>query len=252
MDLEINRKTIPVGEVVYFIQPNGVPYRYRVQFGTVEEHYSTEIALQLYEPAERRLINSIPYNDFPQVTDWKKLPKGWTYSTQLYDLDHAEPDERWKKAYYIDQPKDIRKAIDDGILVPVRSIDHTHIEVEIDKSKGYRLVKKSEPYSYHQDWISLPYREVYTSYDEAKKKIDEIEAEYKRQSELSDYDWSVELIDKTINRAILCSIITEDQGAEIRERLLAMDNVEDIEVRCYNMAIQWKYWKNKKWIAIKL
>lgn len=249
-EIQINRKTISIGEVAYYIKNTDTPYKYTVHWGIVEEHYHYEVVLQLYEQRERRLINGIPYNDFPNVTEWKKLPKGWTYSTNLYTFDF-EPIET-DKHYYLSEPDDLKRAIADGELVKVREKQHTHIDVEIDSKKGYRLVKKSKPYSYHQDWVSKPYMEIYATYEEAWAKIKEIEAEFKRQAELSDYDWSVEQIDKTISRAVAFSIITEDQAKTIRDRLLAMDNVEDIVIRIHNMAIQWRYEKNKRWIAIEL
>ena len=249
-EIQINRKTIPIGEVAYYIKNTDTPYKYTVHWGIVEEHYHYEVVLQLYEPRERRLINGIPYNDFPNVTEWKKLPKGWTYSTNLYSFDF-EPIET-DKHYYLSEPDDLKRAIADGELVKVREKQHTHIDVEIDSKKGYRLVKKSEPYSYHQDWVSKPYMEIYATYEEAQTKIHEIEAEFMRQAELSDYDWSVEQIDKTLNLWKGLSGSSENEVKQYRDWLLGMSNVEDIEVRLFGGNIQWKYWKNKRWNYIEL
>jgi len=253
-ELKINRKKIPIGEVAYFIrQYKDKPHMYYVDYGTVEEHYATEIVLQLYVTKERRLINGIPYNDFTTPTEWRKLPKGWTYSTELYELDTDMSDYKIaSRSFYVDNPEDIKAAIAEGLLVKIQDKDFSYIETEIDRKLGFRLIRKSDPYDYHPSWISRPYYEVFETYEEAQKKIFAIEAEYKRISELSDYDWSVELIDRALNRGIGLSIITEHQGEQIRDRLLAMDRVEDIEVRLYNGGIQWKYWKNKRWITIEL
>lgn len=252
MKLNINRKKFKVGDVVYYIRNNKtIPHKFDICVGTVDEHYSTEIAIQCYTSRERRLINGIPYNDFPSYTEWKKLPKGWTYSTKLYSLEHDKFDtDEIAKTLSPYKNEDIKKAIELGIIIPVQDKQQTHIDVEIDRKLGYRLIKKSDPYDYKTPWVCKPFREVYGTYDEAKKVVKEIEDEYKRQANLSDYDWSVELIDKTLGRAVNLGYITEEKSKEIRERLLEMDNVEDIVTRVYCGNVEWKYDRNRRWIKI--
>ena len=77
-------------------------------------------------------------------------------------------------------------------------------------------------------------------------------SEFTRQANLSDYDWSVEQIDKTLNRWKKFVDASDKEVEQYRDWLLSMDNVEDIETRISNGNIQWKYWKNKKWNYIEL
>lgn len=61
MGIDINRKNIPVGSVVYYIQNHStIPNKPIIKFGIVEEHYASEIALKLYEIVDTRTINGIP------------------------------------------------------------------------------------------------------------------------------------------------------------------------------------------------
>ena len=244
---KINKKDFEIGQVAYFVENDrNTPYKWHVAFGIVEEHYTYEIALQLYELADRRLINGIPVNDFETPTRWQKLPKGWTYTTELFELSHSEPPAG---EYKINNPADILKAIEDGVLVKVQEVDHAHFEAEIDQKNGFRIVRK---YPMFETWqyryyVSVNYMELYHTYEEAQKVIDDRVAEFQRQAALSDYDWSVEQIDHSIEKAIRNGIITKEDGEIFRERLLQMDNVEDIETRVTNKGLEWKYWKNKRW-----
>ena len=195
--LDINRKNYPIGSVVYFIKKYG--YKWEVAYGIVEEHYVDTICLQLYELLDTRLVNGIPIKDFKTPTRWQKLPKNWSYDTKLFEITYGkylhDP-----KDYSLEKPDDILKAIKDGVLVKVQDNDHAHIEDEIDSKQGWRILRKYRVYEYHPTFISVKYYEVYDSYNKAKEVINEHEAEFKRQSELSDYDWSVEQIDKILNR----------------------------------------------------
>ena len=91
-----------------------------------------------------------------------------------------------------------------------------------------------------------------TNYKEAKKEVDENIAEFHRQAALSEYDWSVEQIDKTLKRYQIINDVTYEEVKQYRDWLLAMSNVEDIETRIFGGNIQWKYWKNKRWMNIEL
>lgn len=66
----------PPESVVYFVEGD-IPYGYSVNFGIVKEYYSDRILLQMVHLKDCRLINGIPWNDFPDWSEWKKVPKGW-------------------------------------------------------------------------------------------------------------------------------------------------------------------------------
>lgn len=248
-ELNINHKEHPIGSVVYFIKQRG--YRREVSFGIVEEHYPDVICLQLYELLDTRLINGIPIKDFITPTRWSKLPRGWSYDTKLFNITYGEyPCD--PRNYRFSNPDDILKAVKDGVLVKVQDNDHSHINSEIDSKQGWRIRRKYPTYEHYPTYATIKYNEVYNSYDDAIKVIEDYKSELKRQSELSEYDWSVEQIDKKLNRwAYICSISEEDKR-KYRDWILALDKVEDVEIRIFKNNIQWKYWKNKKWMNIVL
>jgi hypothetical protein len=254
MGIDINRKNIPVGSVVYYIQNHStIPNKPIIKFGIVEEHYASEIALKLYEIVDTRTINGTPIKDLKTPSKWHKLPKGWSYDTELikYGSNFIErfPDYYNNlKSVSINNPDTILTAINDGVLVPTDENDHCNIETEITK-EGWRIVRNYHSYSntWTPSWISLYFHDVYSTYEEAKAVVDAKKAELKRQSELSDYDWSVEQIDKSLSRAVAFGYITEEQSGDFMKRLLELENVEDIETRVCDGGVQWKYWKNKRW-----
>ena len=97
----------------------------------------------------------------------------------------------------------------------------------------------------HSDSVTIPVSKCYSTWDEAEAEVNANIAEFERQANLSDYDWSVEQIEKTLNRARV--FLHDSQVEQIREYLLSLPNVEDIETRIALDQFQWKYWKNKKW-----
>lgn len=252
MALDINRKDIPIGSVVYFVDK----YKYKVpgrtwgvSFGIVEEHYTSEICLQLIELKDTRLIDGVPILECPRVGPWHKLPKGWTYNTKLFKESNSEflelPD--------IKDPQAILNAYQSGVLVNVQDNLHARVETDIDKHHGWRIAIRMpqwtpEPRSY----VSLPFHEVYRTYDEAKEIIDAEYAEFNRQASLSDYDWSVEQIDRTLNHWAKMYGITPDVQEACRKRLLSFDNIEDLEVRLCAGNIEWKYARNRKWVTLQI
>ena len=60
---------------------------------------------------------------------------------------------------------------------------------------------------------------------------------------MTDYEWAVYQIDRTLST----SLYDETRKMEVREILLGMDKVEDIETRFSFGGIQWKYCDNKRW-----
>lgn len=247
---DINPKLQPVGSVVYFVKKRG--WQWSVSFGTVLEHYVHEVCIQLYEFPNTKLINGIPVKELARVGDWHKLPKNWEHPTDLYEVTHSQLPDDWR-LYDIKNPEEIAKAIEIGMLVCVRDNDHANVEADIDSRLGWRLVKKYEPYkSTPSDYTTIHYKEVYTTYKEAQDVVDQHEAELKRQSELTDYEWSVEQIDHTLDVWSAIRSIPEDVKKKYRDWILNLDKVEDVVTRIYGGEIQWKYDRNQRWMNIEV
>jgi hypothetical protein len=151
----------------------------------------------------------------------------------------------------VTDPESVKKAYEDGLLVKDSTIYHGNVEAEITKD-GFRVIRKYPMWLNHIDHVSVRPDKVYFTYDEALKEVEDNIAEFHRQATLSEYDWSVEQIDKTLGYWQKFHDESYEKRLEYRNWLLGMKNVEDIETRIFNSEIQWKYWKNKKWNYIEL
>lgn len=242
------------GDIVYWC--NQIGHRYNVSFGMVDEQFYGAVCIDLLEKKETRYINGIPLDDFEPEQEYKKLPKGWTYDTKLFDLEYRmtpEDEKLWNEvSKKIDDPELIKRAYEAGILVKSEKIFHGHIEDDIDKKKGYRLVRAYSPHENIITHVSIRPDKVYFTYQEAAEEVKSNILEFERQANLSDYDWQVEQIDKTLLHWKTIYGKTNEKVESYRNWILEMKNVEDIEVRIYMGEIQWKYSKNKRWNNIVL
>ncbi len=236
------------GDIVYWCSREG--HEFSVKWGMVDEQFDRSIVYVDYlSPKETRLVNGIPIDEFKSEEKFKKLPKGWSYDTRLYEITNT--DELKDIPFDVKDPKSIKELYDKGFIVKDSTIFHGAIEEEI-TNQGYRLRKTYPMWRRHISSVSIQTHKLYDNYAEAKKEVDENIAELHRQANLSEYDWSVEQIDNTLNRWQALYDISNEQKQEYRDWLLELDKIEDIEVRIYEGEIQWKYWKNKRWSNIGL
>ena len=246
----IHSDTFHEGDVVYWCHNDGNG-KYSVHWGMVSDQFSDAVIIDYLEPRERRLVNGIPIDKF-EDNKYHKLPKDWTYNTDLYEIEYTEFSKKEKSFKWdIKNTEIIKDAYNKGYIVKSETIFHGVIEAEITK-EGYRIVKKYPYWKHHSDHVSIHPDKVYFTYDEAEKEVQLNVNEFKRQVELSDYDWSVEQIDKTLGRWKNLTSASDLEVQQIRDFLLGMKNVEDIETRLFGGNVQWKYWKNKKWLNIEV
>lgn len=238
------------GDIVYWCHSKG--HEYSVKYGLVDEQFSDAVIIDYLAPRERRLVDGIPINEFESEQRYRKLPKGWSYDTKLFDITYKPlTEDEVKSGVNIKSPKSIQNAYSKGYLVKDSTIFHGNIEAEVTKN-GFRIIKTYPMGKYHIDHVSIRPDKIYFTYEAAEKEVDENIAEFKRQSELTDYDWSVEQIDKTLKTYQAFTGVTDRKIQQYRNWLLSMNNIEDIETRMFCDNIQWKYWKNKRWNNIEL
>lgn len=243
-------KRFKQGDIVYWCHQRG--HEYSVHWGMVDEQFSDAVVIDYLAPRERRRVDGVPIDEFQSEQRYRKLPKGWTYNTELFKItyDSLTADEIAFTINYTN-PETIKEAYEKGFFVKDSTIFHGVIEEDITK-EGFRIIKKYPMWQHHIDHTSVRPDKVYFTYEEAKKEVDENVAEFHRQASLSDYDWSVEQIDKTLRLYQRVNDSTDKEVKQYRDWLLALDNVEDIETRMSGCNIQWKYWKNKRWNYIEL
>lgn len=239
-----NPKNLPIGSVIYFADmKRGKPI---VNYGTVIEHYAAEIAIQLYDFADNRLVDGIPYKDFPECTEWRKLPKGWSYDTALHTITAVPTEERFKNLK-INNPKDIEYAINEGHLVKVQDKDYSHIAEDIDRLNGYRLRKTWQNSEYHPDWVHVPWDRVFSTYEEAYEVYKAYESELIDLSKMSDRDWAIREMNRVVRMSKGLCQITDEDALKCIEYMLDREDLEDLEFRLYLGRPQYKKFKNKKW-----
>lgn len=241
-------KELPIGTVVFYIHQHGM--KREVKWGVIADRYPHNVVLELYDVFERRTINGIPYDEFVPDERYQKLPKGWTYNTRLFTQEYRKiPSEMGAalRKLAITCPQNIQRAIDVGYFVPVRTIDYSHIDVDYQKSQGFRLIKTMYRDEHHPTNLTFAWNEIYADYRDAAESVRQHEEEMLIEAEMGDLEWSVYEIDHNLNRA---AGMSESDRIKCHDFLLSMDNVEDIETRVCGGYIQWKYCNNKKWNSI--
>lgn len=238
------------GDIVYWCHQNG--HNYSVKLGMVDEQFSDAVCIDYLSAIENRRINGIPIDEFKSEDRLKKLPNGWTYNTRLFEMTYDDVSEDIDE--YLNGWADsegIKRLYDKGLLVKDSTKFHGVIEAEITKD-GYRIVKKYPMWQNHISNTSVRPDKVYFTYDEAKREVDDHVAEFQRQANLTDYEWSLEQIEKTIDRYVFFAGETDTIREKYKDWFINMSSLEDIEARIFDGNIQWKYWKNKKWNNIDL
>lgn len=246
---EINRQKFPIGSVAYYVDTIPHSCKETVYYGIVEENYINSVALHLLDLKKNRFIDGVSEYALKTPTRWQKLPKGWTYDTELFKLTEQNNFKKTSQ-YHIDNPEDILAAYRDGILVYVEDNDYCTFRSEVDKDKGWRVIRDYFYPDYHPSHISVSMDNIFATYQEAQAKVDKIEEEFKKQSEMTDHDWAIKDIDDTIASWGKFFNKTDTEKKKVRDFLLSQGPAENIEVRHFGENMQWKYIKNRKWLDV--
>lgn len=244
---EINSKQFEIGKLVYFVDKY-----HKMDWGIIEDAYSDGYAIALYEQADCRTVEGKPVADYDFHQKPRKLPKNWSWNCDLVKLalDYHKF-EGFEFSY--NDPDSLKKGIEIGAFVRPDSQDKAgYPEAAITKD-GYRIVWKHDLYSScpehkrRPNYAIVNWRYIYPTFEEADDVVKAYNAELKRQASLSDYDWSLEQIDKTLDRAIF---LDKESKAKIRQWLIENTNVEDVDIRIANGHVEWKKVCNIKWITL--
>lgn len=233
-----------IGDIVYYVLPHDPR---NIHWGIIEEEYLDGYGLHLYELPDTRRVCGTPIAQFPFGFKRKKLPKGWSWDTDLCQVtEDAIP--TGLRDVHINNPGELLDAIKQGWLVsPDTQQSAAVVDADINKD-GYTILLK-----YPRDTkIPMPHALVqrqycFSTYTEAKRVVDNYEAELQRQAALSDRDWSLEHIEHDIERLATYKHLTNEEARDIEDWFLAQPNIEDLETRFFAGNLQFKYTKNKTW-----
>lgn len=237
-------------DIVYWVTKDYYS-NYYVTYGVIDCLSDSGAMIDLLSIYERRRVNGIPINEFESETKFKKLPKGWTWNTELFEITFDNFD-KWTTDDYLSltDAENVKRLLDKGILVRTREIFDGEIQAEITK-EGYRIIKTYPMFrKTKQKSATVPYHKLYHDFKSAEKEAESLNAEIERQATLTDEEWSIEQIKHNIARYKKLYGVPDEEANKILNVLKSDKKVVDIETRISGGEFQWKYWKNKKWNTI--
>lgn len=251
------------GDIVYWC--NHIQGECTIHYGMVDTQFSDVVCIDLLAPKDCRTVEGVPIGDWKPDNRIRKLPKGWSYKTILFEYgftnNWAENDILFLDDYMhhldITDKDKIREAYNKGYLVKSSDNCHCHAEPEIGKGTWTLQKKPSRAYGYAPpyygiDHISVSSPKVYDNYQDAYNEKLQYEAECLRIQNLSDLEWSIEQIDRTLNHWAGLYGISDSKKKSYREFIMKLPNLEDVEVRISAEDIQWKYWRYSRWRNIEV
>lgn len=191
----------------------------------------------------------MPFGEFKSETEMHKLPKNWSYDTDLFWVENRYPQDCFN--FKIRNRKKIKQLYDEGWFVELDKNDHRHIEAEFDHNY-YRVVKKASFYSdMHQklSFYILPHNRIFLSYDEARKKAKQLYENEKNISLRALHNSCMEDLEEH-----LMFISDSERKAKYRRKILSMGEIEKFILRHVDDKILWAYRgvKPLKWQEVKI
>lgn len=247
---------VKAGDIVYFTTYDWRSGKYGTNFGVAEEPLEDGTCyVDLVCFADYRYINGIHINDFLSETEWRKLPKDWTYDTELFTVEDRTPDEvreRYAKTAVADVAA-IKALIRDGCLILAKDRFNGVVEAEIDRHKGWRIVKHYPSWTVNYANQTKTYerfqeKDLYPTFSEALKRAAKLEKTRKALLNLTDDEWSKLEIEKVISR------FPRKEQKKYRawvEEITKTVPVFDLVVRRFDGKLQWRLEQEKEWKEVQ-
>lgn len=182
-------------------------------------------------------------------TEWKRI-----HGKKIPEIPEYVRTEDSKESYEVCKKADtiqyMKKAYEEGHIVTwdKNVFFNAKIKQEFYRDNvSYRLNLEYFVYDRKPESVHIPWDEMWTDIEELDKHQKAVMEEMKRISDLSDYQYSVEMMDKSLSTWRGLYSISDKQYEDVRAWLLERKNFEDVEVRVKFKEVQWKYFKDKKW-----
>lgn len=156
------------------------------KWGVVECEEDGMCHIQPYRLRSFDLFDGIPQYKFQTDEKWTRLPKNWTYATDLLESRRTHDDAgfnecyEWMKSCRIDDPNAYIEGIEKGFLITDMEAD-IHVESEVAKGL-YRLVRKATPWM-HLGSFAIPSFKVFDNYNDALTQAEGLVAETKHKAQ---------------------------------------------------------------------
>lgn len=241
--------------VVYWIErlyrwpgSQSIANEYTVQYGLLREICPDVIVVERLDIDWRREIDGTPIEDFVTPSEWRKLPKGWSWNTRLFTIANGLIPEQLNE-YIVTRPEDVLRAYHDGVLKRVADIDYSKFSTEITK-QGWRIVRDIYQTEYHPMSATLSWHEAYDNGKDAYAEANRLNKELAQTADMTDHEFNVFDMDNMLNSVPWHAPEIREQ---YREFLLSLSDFDDLEFRYSTTeGIQWKHWKKRKWNSIQL
>ena len=248
------------GDIVYWICPLGIGDtnpKTKIRWGVVEDEFTDGVLVTIYVVKDWQTCDGIPVTKIDFPTKWKQLPKNWTYNTKLFEVGCSlNPEEynianKFIRGEYIGDKDILKGMIQEGLLIPAYDtmhFDNGHIESEIEHGR-YRLLYRHNSWTHELSQKTLRWNELYDTWIEAEKVVEKELSEWKRISNLSDYEYAVWDMEDRLAKWRTPNM-TDEFVNEIKDWLMQLSPLEDYEFRGVAGGFQYKKIKNTKWLTV--
>ena len=233
-----------IGDIVYFVDYDWRSDHWSVKFGIVDYTNNGNTSVDLICPADYRYVNGVPIDQFESETEWHKLPKGWSYNTQLSRIETRTPKEaaEFYKMARVDNPNDIKEGLSKGYLIKVRDRFNGYVGDEVDRHKGYRTIKTYQSWTLNyasqtKTNVRMPDRELFDTYAEAIAHKEELIAARNQLLNQTDEQFSREEIEKDLR--LLPESVRETYRQGI-EKIVADTPIEFVVTKRKDGKLLWR------------
>lgn len=242
-----------IGDIVYYVECTSPSGAWEVRWGVVDTVYPTEVELRLYSIRNRLRFNGVSLLDWlPDSVDvFRKLPKGWTWHTELVGLTEDDSYDSAFEGASFDDPESLMRLIRQKVLIPNERNEFRHPVAEVQKDGTYYLRWSNDyenPGQRRQSYERVLKDKVFRSYEDANAWIADRVAEQRRIADMDDTEWVAMMVDKTIARwADMVNVRLDDPVCKhARNYLLGRKRVDTVCVRVARGEkgipwIQWRY-----------
>ena len=243
------------GQVVYFAE-GCRPYGYNTQVGICEgvQDLSGAWYVDLIDVADYRYINGVHIDDFVSETEWRKLPKNWSYNTKLFEIENRVPedDKDRLREMRLDNPADVLSGLGEGIICLKKDRFDGAIEAEIDRRKGWRIVKRHYSWTYmyghkRATYARIPESDIFPDYASAKRRVDELQQERHDYYSMTDEEHSWNDLEQALTNLSL----PDEEKKKYRDLFGLLPGIEDVEIKKDSGDIFFRYFRRDlKWLKL--
>ena len=248
-------KTFHQGDIVYIVEQGYAPFsQYSILPGIVESQYDNGVIVHHLVIKNTETIDGIPIQEYRNQKDYgkfKKLPKNWSYNSNLFESGHTEiPGMNEWFSTTISDIASVKTGYEKGYLVP-DCIENNLVATTDIQKEGFRILIREYRTIFNRPYTYLVQPEnIFTTFQQAKEFEEFLNREKLFTAQLSDedyFDYEVKNITTPYLKRYGCTgVLLEQAVSIILDFFRSLSSYPEIEVRSLS-TIEWKYSKQKIW-----